>query len=453
MEINIDSYKFFDNFLHKVFIESKSFITKENESINLNSELLKVKESFINNPIGGNHISFDKKLVKQFQNENNTTKLLFANIYYLYNFAQSDIRKEKKTENLQLVLQGTNKNIIHIPTHGIANFGMYYKMNKYFEIYSLIEIFEYLLDNKNSYVNVPDIKALIEDFCLKAIYNKNTIEKYLPKSGKKIKTCNIYNALLNLSNNNYEAIVSYGHKKKIVSALSKKYLSAESKTKNTDEKIMEIKKAIIKEGQYWGWKDKNEKTRGFFYGSKLKDEWLFKKEMNLNDLMKHNSEKAEISDDKKINATAQADYIQYQRKALLVKYKTKHNKLEKSFKKFLENTLEKQNLDSIKQDINYIDYQFKDKDTHYICELKPSNTDKKSIKYSIRSSLGQLLEYSFKQEEKNKDSNIGKIIVFQHNPTDDNLKFLNHLKEKFGIYYLYEESEGVFKGNAIIGIK
>ncbi len=452
----IDSYKFFDEYLHKIFIEGKSFITKENEVINFNDEINAIKKCFTPNPDAGLQ-DFNSKLQKQFANESPSTRLAFTNIYYIYMFAPTNISKNKKIENLEFVLQDSiNKNLVprgqqenNGISHGLCKFGMYYNMNKYFEIYSIIQIFKYLLHNKNSYSDIAGIKALIEDFCIKAIYNKSAIEEYLPKKDGKIHTCNMYNALLHLSNPKYELTLAYAHKEKIVNAFSNKYLPSNSNAKNTDEKIIEIKQAIIDEGKPWGWKNKHEKIRWFFYDSKLREEWFFRKEVNLKDRIEDENEKSNISDDRKRNATAKADYIIYQRKELLCTYKPKHFELEQSFQEFLENTLEEQNLNSIKKDINYIDYQFKNNNKHYICELKPSNKDQKSIKYSIRSALGQLLEYSYNQEQKSKVNNICKIIVFQNQPSDKNLKFLKHLQERFEIYYLYEEHKGVFKGNIL----
>ena len=116
-----------------------------------------------------------------------------------------------------------------------------------------------------------------------------------------------------------------------------------------------------------------------------------------------------------------------------------HNKMEKSFRKYLEDVKKAQN---IVQDENYIDFQFDFNNQKYICELKPSDSQK-DIKYAVQSAAGQILRYSF---DKTFDY---KIIIFQGKPDKENLQFLEYLRNEHNIFYLYEESEGIFRGNIL----
>ena len=81
------------------------------------------------------------------------------------------------------------------------------------------------------------------------------------------------------------------------------------------------------------------------------------------------------------------------------------------------------------QDENYIDFQFEYENKKHICELKPSN-NQKEISYAIQSATGQILRYAY-----NKPFDF-KVIVFQNEPKDENLVFLEYLKDKHDIYYL-----------------
>ena len=144
-----------------------------------------------------------------------------------------------------------------------------------------------------------------------------------------------------------------------------------------------------------------------------------------------------LSKAKKRNATPDAELIAYEIKAHKIFRRNLHNKLEKSFRKFLEKKVKAQR---IIQDEDCIDFQFILNNKKYICELKPSE-NQKDIKYAVQSAIGQILGYSF---NRNYDY---KIIIFQGVPDKNQLRFLDYLKNEHNIYFLYEVSNGEFKGN------
>lgn len=143
------------------------------------------------------------------------------------------------------------------------------------------------------------------------------------------------------------------------------------------------------------------------------------------------------TDWKRKNATSNLDYIEYEMNAHIILRRNFHNKLEKSFKKYLRKNIKAEN---IIQDDDCIDFKFDLGNKKYICELKPSS-NQNEIKYAIQSAVGQILRYSY-----NKNFNY-KIIVFQNEPKDANLEFLNYLENEHKIHYLYETSNGNFYGN------
>lgn len=145
-----------------------------------------------------------------------------------------------------------------------------------------------------------------------------------------------------------------------------------------------------------------------------------------------------LSENKRRNATQKIELVEYEIKVLVQRHNL-HNKLEKSFNKYLKNIAQVQN---IVQDENYIDFHFDFNNQKCICELKPSS-NQKEINYAIQNAVGQILRYSY-----NRDFDI-KIIVFQNEPNNENLKFLDYLKNKHNIYYLYEVKNALFKGNCL----
>lgn len=150
--------------------------------------------------------------------------------------------------------------------------------------------------------------------------------------------------------------------------------------------------------------------------------------------IKHNKD---LSPEQKRNATSSIEAIEYDIKAHKILRHNPHNKLEKSFRTFLES---KNNVNDIMQDKAYIDFQFIYNNKKYICELKPSD-DQKDIMYAIQSATGQIIRYAMNT---NHDY---KVIVFQGKPDNENEKYLEYLKNEHKIYYLYEDEEGVFQGN------
>ena len=146
-----------------------------------------------------------------------------------------------------------------------------------------------------------------------------------------------------------------------------------------------------------------------------------------------------FSKKRKRNATTSSEYVEYIIKEHKIIRRNPHNKLEQSNKKYLSNVV---NVSNIVRDSDFIDYQFNYNSKKYICELKPSS-NQTEIKYAIQSAIGQILRYSYEKEFD------VRIIVFQKEPKDENLKFLEYLYREFNLYYLYEKSYGKFKGNIL----
>lgn len=160
--------------------------------------------------------------------------------------------------------------------------------------------------------------------------------------------------------------------------------------------------------------------------------WNFEKE--LNDIENDKS----ISNHQKSNATSSIEFIEYTTKAFIIKRHNKHHSLEESFNNYLNSI----GATNIVQDINYIDFQFDFNNKKYICELKPTD-NQSDIKYAVRMALGQLIEYSY---DKHYDY---KVIVLESTPQNSNKKFLDYLKNNYGIYYLYKTQGNAFKGNIL----
>lgn len=115
----------------------------------------------------------------------------------------------------------------------------------------------------------------------------------------------------------------------------------------------------------------------------------------------------------------------------------RHHPLQSNFIRFL-----KSKKIVCKEDDNYIDVWFKSKGQGYICEIKPSKTQEE-IQSKIREAAGQLLSYMFFSQ---RECDI-KVIVFQGEPDETNVAFLEFLDKRYNFKYLYECGNGKFKGS------
>lgn len=160
---------------------------------------------------------------------------------------------------------------------------------------------------------------------------------------------------------------------------------------------------------------------------------------DFEDLQKNLYDKEKINENQKTNGTTEIANSKYIVNYINIIIQHKHNALEKSFKNYLlsKNINEK----NIKQNSHFVDFIFTHRNKKYICELKPSK--KEEIKYAIRNSLGQIIEYDYKDN----GQYDYKVIVFQKTPTKEILKYLEHIKNKYGIYYLTEVEKNRFEGN------
>jgi predicted HNH restriction endonuclease len=283
-------YKIFKKFLHRTIIEQKSFFHGDeiDKKIDWNMALAEIKKRFINNYDDGDG-SFDAKVLKQFDGASKDSKLAFLHIEYLWGMGVSDISIERKLLVLNRwpeTLRVENVGYILEKRDCIGNSGMWHKQNKYVEFLAIIKLFDFLANQK--FFDINEILHVIEQFSLDAIYKKETSQykEYFEK-----KKCAIYAIILHLSNpNEYESIISFGDKDRIIkyftddiykdnerAGITKKYIEALKNVKIPDTNIKEKKLTVIKNAIYSLVPDSTGKDKWVFYQPEIVALWKPKK--------------------------------------------------------------------------------------------------------------------------------------------------------------------------------
>lgn len=149
---------------------------------------------------------------------------------------------------------------------------------------------------------------------------------------------------------------------------------------------------------------------------------------NLNTLPINNINKSGVTqkntDEREVNITAS-----YIRSCI-------HNKIQQEiFNKFVE-IFGKEN---VKMEENYVDISLIKDDTIFLIEVKPYN----SARQCIREGIGQLLDYY--QKHHNTKTDIILVIVGYGEPNNDDIEFINFIKNSFKIKFLYQDWQNLIQ--------
>lgn len=274
---DIKDYKSaFDNFEQRFLKDKKSiFRLKEADEDILTEESVKyLMDNFVNNGYSGD-VSFEEKIKHQLIDSNiedtthrkNAIEIL-ATAIWLWKLPPANAKDRKKS--VEDFLKALNTYEITIEENnpffsefkGFASTGIYYNINKPFELAYIIKFFEKYINNKANQTELADI-IISEEFngkmtlITKKDYSyMNKKSKSDPKISEKAsndkedKPVSIHNALLHLFKpDKYEAILSNSHKEKIAETF-KDLIDETNNDKfnpEIDWKLYKIKKKINKE--------------------------------------------------------------------------------------------------------------------------------------------------------------------------------------------------------------
>ncbi|MGE4457132.1 MAG: McrB family protein [Arcobacteraceae bacterium] len=298
----INDYKSaFECFKQRFLIERKSiFRLEDKENILTEESINYLMENFVNNGYGGK-VSFIEKIKYQLitnpKNKSNMSDVdlknlqkkaieVLAHIVWLWRLVPVNAKMSSTKTSIEEVLHLCKENELKIDKNnpffsdkikGIASVGTYYNTNKPFEIAYVIKLINELLNKKAQQDDSIDASAIkiLNEFKGKAKIsgendlvfddNKKQYEEEKTAKHETEKSASIHHALTHFFQpDNYEAIVSNGHKKSILQAFED---LIEKNNESDDTKIKCIKEKLNEKFPNL------EQNIHFFYQDEIRELW------------------------------------------------------------------------------------------------------------------------------------------------------------------------------------
>lgn len=293
------SYRVFDEFLEKFIIGKKSYVTRHTQRLNLDAAFNEISTVFVEGYDDSN-ASFIDKIRMQFAGASEECRIVFANVEYLWAMPVGNISKETKRSYVTRWFKDddvkTGENFFFDSEHTIADPGTWYLTNKYWELKALLRILMLLARNEEI-SDLESAKKHIEGLSYSSIYNGEA--KKEPFKVKNV--CGVHSALLHLAApDNYESIISEGHKRQITKVFDH-VISDRPETKCREQKIRLIRERLYE--QYGNEGNSDSKYRWFFYVERVKSLWIDKKSLSqqlnssINDEVIHEQSASDLSEE------------------------------------------------------------------------------------------------------------------------------------------------------------
>lgn len=268
------AYTVFDEFLKRFIIQRRSYITKHSQRLDLARALADIEDRFVEG-YDDSKEDFEEKVAQQFDGASLETKIVFANVEYLWAMPVENISAAKKLSYVTRWFDGDaevrkgDQYFFGFP-HIIANPGPWYLRNKYNELIAVFRVLS-LLVSEGEQSQLESLKGRVSEICYSSIYRTIDLkERFATKV-----VCGVHSALLHLSNPElYESIISEGHKDKIVGVFSH-IISDRPELSCREEKIKLIRERLYE--RYEHELGSEAKYRWFFYSRSLKPLWVGKK--------------------------------------------------------------------------------------------------------------------------------------------------------------------------------
>lgn len=267
------AYRVFGEFLQRLVIERKSYITLHSFDLDLESAFDEIRSVF-SEGYDESEETFDNKVVRQFANASENSKIVFANIEYLWAMPVQNISPSTKQSYARRWFDekseiNTGDRFFFGSPHAIANAGIWYLQNKYWELIALLRVLS-AVSYSNGVVDLASVKKQIAEICYSAIYDGDAIEGQFAVT----KVCGVHSVLMHLSDpEKFESIVSENHKTRIVNVFEH-VISDRSDVVCREQKIRLIRERLYED--YGDEGDPDRKYRWFFYQDNIKSLWLNK---------------------------------------------------------------------------------------------------------------------------------------------------------------------------------
>lgn len=268
------AYRVFDEFLVRFVIDRKSYVTRHQKRLDLEKAFDEIHSCFSEGFDDSNE-AFENKVERQFEKASENSRIVFANVEYLWAMPVGNIRPNTKQSyalrwfgNEGEVNNG-DKFFFEFP-HTIANPGPWYLRNKYWEMIALLRVLNLVVEDREV-VELNLVKERIAELCYSAIYEGGATDGRFAVR----KICGVHSALLHLSNpEKYDSIISENHKRRI-SAVFEHVISDRPDIVCREKRIRLIRERLYED--YGDEGDPDRKYRWFFYQASLEPQWINKK--------------------------------------------------------------------------------------------------------------------------------------------------------------------------------
>jgi hypothetical protein len=267
------AYRVFEEFLKRFIIDRKSYVTRHNQRLNLEAAFEEISSCFVEG-FDDSRADFTTKIKLQFKEASEESKIVFANVEFLWAMPVNNILKKTKHSyakrwfNESEVVTG-EQHFFNDP-HTIADPGPWYLRNKYWELNALLRMLSHVASD-GEIVDITSARKRIAELSYSAIYGGTAKEGRFAVN----KVCGVHSALLHLAApGSYESIISESHKQQITKVFEH-VISDRPEIVCREQKIRLIRERLYEE--YGDDGDSDYKYRWFFYLDRVKLLWIDKK--------------------------------------------------------------------------------------------------------------------------------------------------------------------------------
>ncbi len=268
------AYRVFDEFVERFVLNRKSYVTRHDKDLDFEAAFDEIHSVFSEGYDDSNE-TFDNKVERQFAEASENSKIVFANVEYLWAMPVQNIRPTTKQSYAERWFDdkseiNTSDKFFFETPHTIANAGIWYLQNKYWELIALLRVLSIISSGSGALDHVST-KRRIAEVCYSAIYEGGARQGRFAVT----KVCGVHSALMHLSDpEKFESIISESHKKRIASVFEH-VISDRRDITCREERIRLIRKRLYDE--YGDEGDPDSKYRWFFYQDNIKPLWIDKK--------------------------------------------------------------------------------------------------------------------------------------------------------------------------------
>ncbi len=264
------AYRVFDEFLERFVIQRRSYVTRHEDRLDLETAFEDIRNRFIDGA-DESEKSFEQKVARQFLDASEHTKIVFANVEYLWAMPMENITSEKKRSYalrwfVQSQVVGGERYFFSDP-HIIADPGPWYLTNKYWEIVAALRVLSTIAASSAS-ATVDQLKSQVAEICRKALHEGGA------KSGSFAVPhfCGVHPALMHLADpERYESIISDSHRRQIMAVFG----HVVAKPDNDPEVFLKQIRSTLYDSHGLS-ADLDSKYRWLFYADDLKPLWIGK---------------------------------------------------------------------------------------------------------------------------------------------------------------------------------